>query len=332
MKRLFETSVEFPEFLVKTSLGCSLVVILILVPFTVNNFLQARFDMGLATLAVTFVCLINVWNGFKGRYSLWANTYLLTPIAMSTIIFAMFALGGRSSYWPILMALAYYFVLPLQRAMFFNILTIIISIPVAWQVLDTGTAVRFVAVLVGVSLFAWISIREINLLHRQLKEQAVTDKLTGLFNRHLLETSLQQAVAQHQRLDIPLSLISLDIDHFKMVNDRHGHDVGDDVLRKLGTILKGRFRGSDLAFRTGGEEFLVLLYNSDAKQGAQIAETLRADVEGQSLLPGQSLTISLGVAGYQPDLTIEDWLKTADERLYTAKQTGRNRVVAAEPG
>lgn len=283
--------------------------------------------MGLATLAVTIVCSANVWNGLNGRYSLWVNTYLVTPVAMSTIMYAMVMLGGRSSYWPILLSLAYYFVLPLRRALLFNLFTIGISIPAAWQVLDEGTAIRFVAVLTGVSLFAYISVREINVLHQQLKEQAVTDKLTGLFNRHLLESSLEQAVAQHKRLEMPISLLALDIDHFKQVNDRFGHDAGDTVLRAIGELLKGRFRGSDMAFRIGGEEFLVLLYNTNEAQAAAVAEELRQEVAASRWLPGESITISLGVSGYRESLPVSEWVKVSDEKLYRAKASGRNQVV-----
>ncbi|MBT4160525.1 MAG: GGDEF domain-containing protein [Gammaproteobacteria bacterium] len=322
------TGADSPDFLVKTSLGCSLVVLLILIPFTINNFIQDRFVMGLVTSSVAVVALMNIWNGLHGRYSLWVNTYLVTPTATFAIIYAMINLAGPGSYWPILLALAFYFVLPERRAWFFNVLTVLVSIPAAWYVLEQEIAVRFSAVLLGVSLFAFISMREINLLHTQLKEQAVKDKLTGLFNRNLQESSLQQAISQNRRSGLPATIVALDIDQFKAINDSLGHPMGDHVLKGVSDLLQKRIRGSDMAFRVGGEEFIVLLHNTNEDQGATFAEELRQEVEKEKLLPDRQVTVSMGVTSYKDDMDSSSWLKTCDEKLYQAKKSGRNKVVA----
>lgn len=322
-----DTTRDVPDFLIKTSLGCSLVVIPMLIPFTINNFIQDRFVMGLATGSVAVACLFNVWNGLNGRYSLLVNTYLLVPTATFAITSAMINLDGAGSYWPILLALACYFMLPERRAWFFNAVTVLISIPVAWFVLDDSSAIRFSAVLVGVSLFAYLSMRQINILHVLLKEQAVTDKLTGLFNRNLLESSLQQAVAQNRRSGLPMTIITFDIDHFKSINDSLGHDTGDQVLSGIGGLLQRRVRGSDMAFRVGGEEFLLLLHNADEREGVILAEKLRHEMEEADLLPDRPVTISAGVCGLHKDEDVPDWLKVCDEKLYRAKEGGRNLVV-----
>lgn len=100
------TNIEIPDFLIKTTLGCSLVVIFLLIPFTINNFVQERFIMGLATAAVAVVCSVNVWHGLNGRYSLLVNTYMVTPIGAFTMTYTLLMLGAPGSYWPFLLVLA----------------------------------------------------------------------------------------------------------------------------------------------------------------------------------------------------------------------------------
>jgi len=318
---------DIPDFLVKTTLGCSIVVILILIPFTVNNFIQGRVLMGAGTSAIAAACVLNVWYGIRGRYNLAVNLWFMAPAGGFTITYTLIKLTHAGSYWPVLLVLAYYFVLPERRAWFLNVLTLLVIIPVAWFVLDHSSAVRFAAVLVGVSLFAFISMREINVLHGLMRRDAVTDKLTGLFNRVLLEDRLEEAIAQSQRTGVPMALLAFDVDLFKSINDSLGHDTGDLVLEGLGDLLRGRIRGTDVAFRVGGEEFLVLLHNADEKKGAEVAEDLRREVECARLLEDRQVTISVGVSGLREDMDAAAWVKAGDERLYRAKEAGRNRVV-----
>ena len=328
MKRPPDSRGDIPDFLMKSSLGCSLVVVTIVFPFTINNLIHDRYLLALVTFLVVVACAINVWIGVHGRYSLLVNTYLVTPSAALAIIYAMFKLGSPGSYWPILLTVSYYFVLPERRAGFFNVLTVLIMIPVALFVLDQSSAYRFSAVLIGVSLFAFISMREIHVLHTLLKEQAVKDKLTGLFNRSLLEDSLRQAIAQNQRSGVPKALIIFDIDHFKSVNDTLGHDRGDVVLERLADLLIQRTRSSDMAFRSGGDEFIVLVHDTDEPRGAEVAEKIRREVEQAGLLPDRKVTISAGVSGLREGMDWAMWMKSCDEKLYRAKEGGRNRVVA----
>jgi diguanylate cyclase (GGDEF)-like protein len=170
----------------------------------------------------------------------------------------------------------------------------------------------------------------------QLENLSVTDPLTGLANRRRLMTRLEEEVVRGRRHKTPLAVIMIDIDHFKQVNDTHGHAMGDEVLRNIGAMLKSGVRSTDLAARFGGEELTIVLPHTDLASAIQVAENLRqkfADMEHQ--LDGVTLrkTASLGVAardgqGDQPDA--ESLLKRADEALYRAKQGGRDRVEAAE--
>ncbi len=165
------------DFLVKTTMGCSTIVILVLFPFTVINFLNDRIIMGLATASAAIAGLCNVWFGLRGRYSLIVNTYLATVTGAITVVYTLIEPGALGSYWPYLLCLSYYFVLPEKRAWFFNSLALLIIIPTAWAVLEHSSAVGFSAVLLGVCSFAFISMRKINSLDTRSKEPVAKDRL-----------------------------------------------------------------------------------------------------------------------------------------------------------
>lgn len=157
----------------------------------------------------------------------------------------------------------------------------------------------------------------------KLKHEVQTDPLTGLLNRRAVSSVLELFRIESK----PFSIITMDIDHFKRVNDTYGHDVGDAVLVKLSEIIRACSREGDYACRVGGEEFLVLLPGASLSSASEFAERLRQSVERAAIETVGSITISLGVAHW-PDstATIADVLKAADEEMYRAKQQGRNRV------
>ena len=165
-------------------------------------------------------------------------------------------------------------------------------------------------------------------------EMAVTDVLTGLHNRRYMETHLSGLVEQAASRGKPLTVLVLDIDFFKAINDGHGHDAGDDVLREFATRVRKSIRGIDLACRYGGEEFVIVMPETDMAVAGMVAERLRRRIATEPFplsQPGKSIevTISIGIAGLgAPADTAATILKRADQALYRAKRDGRNRVVA----
>ena len=165
-------------------------------------------------------------------------------------------------------------------------------------------------------------------------ELAVTDPLTGLYNRRYMESHVTSLVEQALARGKPLALLVVDIDYFKAVNDVHGHDGGDDVLREFATRLKKSIRGIDLACRYGGEEFVVVMPETDMAVAAIVAERIRRRIAGEpfsirSGAAGLDVTISVGLAALSGvSDTPAAVLKRADQALYRAKRDGRNRVVA----
>jgi len=166
----------------------------------------------------------------------------------------------------------------------------------------------------------------------ELSKLASTDKLTGAWNRHWLEEAMVNEMDRLKRYDHPLSMVMLDIDLFKNINDLHGHLVGDQVLVTLTKVLQSNLRTIDTLTRWGGEEFVVLCPNTTLATVTLLAERLRASVANTSFAQVGQVTISLGVAECLASETCEDWFKRADEALYRAKEGGRNQVqVAPEP-
>jgi two-component system cell cycle response regulator len=173
--------------------------------------------------------------------------------------------------------------------------------------------------------------RELLNKNKLLEQLSTTDPLTGLRNRRYLTEVLAVEFLRAKRYNTPLAVVMADIDHFKLVNDRHGHATGDSVLEAVGGILKRRLRGSDHGGRYGGEEFLMVLANADEDGAGIFAERLRQEVEETALHSDSGtplhVTLSLGVAAFhQGHQTPGDLVSQADEALYRAKQAGRNRV------
>jgi|YNPNPStandDraft_1061719.scaffolds.fasta_scaffold05644_6 diguanylate cyclase (GGDEF)-like protein len=173
--------------------------------------------------------------------------------------------------------------------------------------------------------------------YREIEAQSYTDPLTGLANRRRLFKELEQLVESSREEDRFLSLLLIDIDHFKRLNDLYGHKVGDEVLRQLADFFRRGVRDTDLVTRYGGEEFLILLPRTDIKVAAEIGERIRSEVESMEIrippepLPGVPsggirLTISLGVGSVRPGEDPDSAIRRVDEAMYRAKEGGRNRV------
>ena len=170
-----------------------------------------------------------------------------------------------------------------------------------------------------------------NLRNLALAElRAATDALTGLPNRRAIDDHLKRLLAQAGRSLTPMSAILLDLDHFKQINDTFGHERGDEVLAAVGALMRSELRGSDFAGRSGGEEFVVMLPDTDRAGALRVAEHLRQAMHSLSF-PGvqRAITASFGVAAYPDDaLDGETLMRLADRALYVAKQSGRDRVEA----
>jgi diguanylate cyclase (GGDEF)-like protein len=170
------------------------------------------------------------------------------------------------------------------------------------------------------------------LTYRLAVERALRDPLTGALNRAALEEALQREVEVARRQGTPLAALVIDVDHFKAVNDTHGHRFGDDVLRAVAHAVSDTIRRSDAFYRYGGEEFVVIASHTQPLGARQLAERIRSGVAAISMVGGQPMqvSVSVGVAGLRPGESGDALFRRADQALYRAKQNGRNRVESDE--
>jgi diguanylate cyclase (GGDEF)-like protein len=169
-------------------------------------------------------------------------------------------------------------------------------------------------------------------LRENLHFQSIRDPLTSLYNRRYLDEFLLKQLHQSERTQSPLAVLMLDLDHFKRINDFYGHDAGDMALKELGKVLTSGTRAGDLACRYGGEEFVLVLFNTEAKAAKARAELLREMVAHIHIKYGSQevgpIHISIGIAVYPQDgVTSAELIETADKALYQAKKSGRNKSV-----
>lgn len=198
--------------------------------------------------------------------------------------------------------------------------------PAVWELVASRTILVVVASLVAVAVVV-LSSRE-----TVLREQALLDPLTGVFNRRCFLEMSGKEEARNRRDNGNLAVLMIDVDHFKQVNDTHGHPVGDEVLRGMAEVCAVTLRPSDIVARYGGEEFVVSLPDTDHEEAARVAERMRAAIQAKTFTGSSgpfSVTASIGLSSCSNGVGLSEALRLADEALYRAKRSGRNRVEAA---
>lgn len=195
----------------------------------------------------------------------------------------------------------------------------------------------FVWLSATLSLQTTVDLMRVSVLERE----TLTDPLTGVFNRRLLDRRLNEEIARARRYGLPLSILLIDIDHFKQINDSHGHQAGDRVLIAMGKLIAKGLRDSDVVVRYGGEEFLIIAPHTPLVGAVELAERIRKRVASHDFALASppatpsplGVTVSLGIGSLGDGVASADELiEAADANLYRAKRAGRNRVVAAAPG
>jgi diguanylate cyclase (GGDEF)-like protein len=230
--------------------------------------------------------------------------------------------------WSYPIVMVYYFLLPHQKAISLNAVLLVWSALITYSILPIEYFARFIVTLSTASVFAYSFSVLVAKQSKILKQQAQTDILTGLSNRRAMEAELVTELSRLKRYKGDSCLMILDIDHFKSINDKFGHAKGDKALNALANIVKQRLRKCDRIFRYGGEEFVIILPNTELQHGVLLAEYFRELVSHTELIDEVNLTISVGVT----EMVVgEDWktcFERADRHLYVAKKQGRNRTVS----
>ena len=297
-------------------------------PFMVVRYMQGEWGA-----AIVDTIIVAGFLGL-GTYVYKTRRVQLASIAISCfciagVISTVYLVGPQQVYWayPALMAV-FYLVRP-RIALVLSVVTLTALIPRLLGNVDSHTMTTVLITIAVMSSFAFAFSLITNQQREQLMQLATKDPLTGAGNRRSLDAKLDDVVNNRRRNGMAASMLLIDLDHFKKVNDVHGHHVGDQILKRVTEIVNLRIRVTDSLYRVGGEEFIVVLEGQDAERARHLAEQLRTLVHENELVPDRSVTISLGVAELIADETAHEWMNRADEALYDAKRAGRNTTSIA---
>lgn len=297
-------------------------------PFMVLHLVNANWPLFGVNTAIVGMMFANAWALRGGREPLipfWALCCLLVVGACASVLLQ----GFNGLLWAFPALFMFFFVLPRAAAMVLGLALLLCVTAASTVLLGFALAARVFMSLGFVLIMINVVLNVIGELQRALVAQATTDPLTGAYNRRHLQDHLARRVMPDDSSASGDALLAIDIDHFKRINDEHGHASGDLVLRRLVTTIEARRRSGDLLFRTGGEEFVLLLPRISLEAAKGVAEALRERLAQAELLSGQIITVSIGVSALAPGQSLDGWMQAADSALYEAKRTGRNRVVVA---
>lgn len=273
------------------------------------------------------------------RFRFWALAFLVPWAAAMLYILSMPTSAVTIFIWPLLLPLILHFVFGRRLGLILSLVALTMAAGIAahrFGLPDGREEIAYLGNLVIASVtilvLAYVYDRAQELAEIELHRLATTDALTQLPNRGMLTETFTRMRAISARTETPLSLLLLDLDDFKRINDCHGHAAGDETLVGFARFLRQQVRESDFLFRLGGEEFMILLSGAGRHQSAAVAESIRGELEclrvphgGESI----AMTVSIGVAELGPDGTeLDALLRVADRRMYQAKDAGRNRVEA----
>lgn len=303
--------------------------LVLLTIFSVNNLLQGRFDIGLVILFAQAVLLVGVLALRRGKPSP-VPFGVVVVLMLVSVLFAVVRQGILGAFWGYPVMLICYFMLSRRLALLFSLAIIVtLTLFVAhWVSFELST--RVFATLLLTVIMINIVLNVMGELQEALMRQALTDPLTGSFNRRRMEQTLEHMVEQGKRRTPNNVMLMIDIDHFKAINDRLGHEAGDQVLRQIVAVINGRKRVVDMLFRIGGEEFIILLLDTNTTDAFAVADDLRLRVGQAPMLQDQKVTVSVGICAQRAGQSADEWIRCADTAMYRAKRNGRNRVEIGE--
>ncbi|MFT5813612.1 MAG: diguanylate cyclase (GGDEF)-like protein [Psychroserpens sp.] len=253
--------------------------------------------------------------------------FALISFLLVAIMYIVAIRGQSHLIWLYPCMIASYYMLPVRPAGIICFIAIILIALILWSVTNTLELLTIIFTLFLTSLFSYIIFNNYRKTNSKLALLASIDPLTSSGNRRALDLKLEKILADQNRESSKVSLLLLDLDHFKKINDNYGHANGDMVLVELVELIKKYSRPLDDLYRYGGEEFIILPLKVDLVDATKVAEKLRALIAKTTFADDISVTVSIGVAQYRAAESAEAWISRADAALYLAKNSGRNRVV-----
>ncbi|MCU7553217.1 GGDEF domain-containing protein [Alteromonas sp. ASW11-19] len=295
-----------------------------MVPFLIIRYLSREwliFALDAGAFFATLTLFLYVYVTRKTAVARWLVAILCVVVMFLTVHIK----GIENLMWiyPGLAAL-FFLLIPNVALAIGSVFLLIVTIMV-WPQVTPAVLAQFLVTTISLLLFCFAFSYRARKQQQELSSLATVDALTGAENRRALEEALLSVTGRLSRYpEQRASVLMIDLDEFKTINDTFGHGVGDAVLKSFSETIQSRIRASDGLYRFGGEEFVVIAEHTSLKEAHHLAETLRLAIEQSSVHDGVNLTISLGVAEYSPGESSYQWLGRADAALYRAKQTGRN--------
>ena len=254
---------------------------------------------------------------------------LFTLVTVVGVMLSSFTLGVTAVAWSYLVLWVNFLLSGLRFALAMNVV-LIMALGFNDRLFDQlDEAATFIVTAGLITTFGFIFAWRLGRQQEQLESAALRDPLTQAGNRRLMRRDLASAIRHHAASGRSYTLMLIDLDHFKQLNDRYGHDAGDRVLRDFAAFLRRRIRGDDGLYRFGGEEFVLLFPDTDGEAAERVTRTLHESASGALSIPDGKLSFSAGVAVLRSGETPDGWIQRADAALYEAKSTGRDRVVTA---
>ncbi|MBK6509321.1 MAG: GGDEF domain-containing protein [Haliea sp.] len=317
------------ERLVVITMGC--VAILVIAPFAVFRFESGNYQMAILDALLIFAIGITIAHNRSASNKRFSNLALLIILSLAAIVVSM-KLGIVGLMWTYPLIILYFFILSIRMATFASLMLLGILIAVFYHQQNTifDTLAERLSYLASCFMAASQAAIFSSVTHgrrRVLEYGATRDALTVALNRGAMGPELERAIAACDRHNEASCLLALDLDHFKQVNDTHGHGAGDQVLIDFVSLVKRGLRREDQLFRHGGEEFLVLLRNTDAAGMRHVEALLHQRIRSSLRCPGGPVTTSMGGAQLRRGERADQWLRRADEHLYAAKAAGRDTSV-----
>ena len=281
--------------------------------------------MALVDLGAAAMILSSAAYAWRGGSATVAGSFLVVCCSVAVVAASAWT-GTGGLLWTYLVMVGNFMLADRRVALAANFVLVLVTPFVNAALADGFVLSAFLSTSVLLTVHTFVVIRWAERQRDRLREMATMDSLTGVANRRTMEVDLREAVRAHQRLQLPAAVAVLDLDHFKHINDTHGHDAGDRALVAFTTLVQGEIRKRDRLFRFGGEEFVLLLPATDADGAATALRKLCSLVRAQPLACGTPLRVSIGASLLRPADDWTTWLSRADAELYQAKRTGRDRV------
>lgn len=308
----------------------SLAGMVLLLPLGLLNLYRYNLPAGICIFLILAIVSIDAYHLRKGKQPPIPPSIIIIPVLVG-ISFGIERLDFIAAMWLYPVMILFFFILPRFTANMINVLaSITITVLAYLHDLTVEVMLWFFSTTMLTIIFINLILNVLDTMFEKLHKAALADDLTGAYNRRHMNARLIAAQEYAKRYQTSSSVLLLDVDNFKAINDKYGHSTGDQVLKQMVDILRASLRKVDSIFRVGGDEFLMLLPETGHIQAMNVAEKLCGILANVRIIDNQTITTSIGVGEIKPDEDIEALLRRCDVALYQAKRNGRNQAYLSD--